>query len=542
MAIGSQIRAFSTMSLLRHFSLFLIATVLGFFHSKQVPFGLAVEIDWKLGRNPDVHDGNPLASDYPDDDEIAEAWTDPGKDKFAIWADIEDTDENALNIYRYTLEFKRYTIWDCYPRVASGHHFLERENPNWRSLSWYGDFYRRAMRYALLQAKGIVHLISQPEGPQPDCTDWHEFFFLQLQNVEAVERIDLYSIYTLKFIRRYWPEDPDNQENPDKPDSGGSGGGDGNIIGGGEGRGGRSGNGNNINGGGGDGNGNINNMLVPGTAILGGSGFGAAVIEGILPAAGTTGISDANSLLNGLKGSASTTLSPDWTDVIEHPNHLGDGWQANIPAGSFDSQARVLPDDPSNPFDISQDSGVRSRGLRDSCSLGSEWKKLAEIPWIAPPRSSNGGPTFRVGLGALFPPGGELYDHFIKPIFGGAGNVLTVTVIQTRLHKTPEAEAGVCHLDVTIRGGLNNGIIASGIDDVNDSLEFRVEIPSLQTALFLWWTGSTARGPQDSDPIHFRSGGDAGQPWDSTDTSKCQTSLYVDDKRVVSCQYTSDIQ
>ena len=524
------------MSLLQGFTLFLIATVLAPYPSKQSSDGLDEDIDWGLGRNPDFTDGDPENSDYPDDDAIAQAFMSPGKDKFALWVDLEETEENILNIRRFTLKFEKYTVWNCYPLLGSGYHFLEK-NPAWDSDEWAEDFHKRTMLHAILEAEGGVHLISRPGGPRPDCYYWHKVQFSQLRKNERVDWIDLYRLDSLEWVERYWTRgdpDPESKKDPDNPNrpSGGEGGGrGGNIISGG----GEGGIGNIINEGGGGGSPDINSVLGLGTAVplLGGGAFGAAVLEGVPPAVGITrigGTDSLDSLLDGVKESTSTTTPPDWTDVIEHPNHLGDGWHANIPSESFGDQAMALPDGPSNPPGISQDNALLSRDLSGTCSLGTEWQKMAKIPWNASPRSSNGGSPFRIGLAAFSPPAGALFNQFIKPLVGGAGNVLTVHVIQTRLQQTPKAEAGICHLDVTILGGSNSGIIASGKDDVGDSLEFRVAIPNLQTALFLWWTGSNL------NPIHFRYGK---RVWDSSD-SKCQTVLSVDDKREVSCQFTTD--
>lgn len=499
-------------------------TILAPSNTKQIPFALAAEIDWGLGRTPGEYDGYSY-SDYPDDAEIARAFIDPGENGFAVWADVELTMDSARQIVLYTQSFQRHTIWTTYPILPPGRHFMEQADRSW---SWFQDFERRCVLHSNLMAKGGVHLLAPPEGPAPDCEDWYRREYPQLRAVQAVEWIDLISIYTLRRVRRYWtrgdPEpDSDDPESPDSPSGDG-----GNIINGGA------------------ENPGIDSVLGTGTAILEGDGpaaAAAAVLESLPPAVLSTGTTDAGLFLNGLKGSTATppipptappsTTPPDQqTDVIEHPNHLGDGWQANMPSALFENQAAVPPDDTSNPFGMSQGTTLRPRGLGSTCSrccsLRSGWTILAAYLRDASPRSSNGGPLFRISLDALRPPVGPLYNLLSSPFRGG---VLMVNVIQTCLQQ--EAEAGTCNLDVTVLDGSNQRI-ASQDDNVDDSLEFRVEIPNLQTSLFLSWTG-----PQGSGPIHFRYDGAVGQSWDSTDTSKCRTDPYVDGERHVSCTFTT---
>lgn len=515
-------QVFNAMSLLWGFSLFLIAIVLARFPSKQTLFALAAELDlepdWDLNRpDSDFMDGPRTKSDYPNDEKIAEAFMDPGEDRFAVWADIgdyesEDHENIPWKLQRYTLQFTRFIVWNCYPEVTPGTHFLDR---NFRSRRWNEDFWRRSLRIAILRgARGGVHLVSRgPNGPRDSCEDWHRRQFPQLRAILAVKWIDLIDIDTLEVVKRYWQRENFDTESKDNPSGIDGGGGGGNIM-----NGGREG-----------GNPVINNLVGAGNTLIGGGGVAAAVVESIPPAVWVGGTVGANLLSNVLKGSP----SPDeLTDVIDHPN-LGEQWPANLPAGSIGKQAMVLPNDASNLFDISQGTAMRPRDLGSTCNRALGWEKFSEFRWNPPPGSTNGGPSnseplFQVGLGALVPPVGPLNKLF-NPLAKGSGNLLTVNVVQTRLQPPAEAEAGTCHLDVTILDGSNK-LIASQNGDIEDSLELRVETPNLPSSFLLSWTGL-----QDSSLIHFRYGR---QSWDSTD-SICQTGPYVDDKRTVSCTLTT---
>ena len=519
---------------LRGFSLLLIAIALTPLHIQKTPFALAVgrPVDWPLG--PDIRYSGSLESDYPDDKELLKVFTDPGADNYVLAADYEDLLLGQSGEYLYTKSVPgKKGLFDSWPRRGNTWHYCA---PNGRSQRWFPDFWSRIERiFFEREAKGVVELLTRPEGPRRgfesrSCDHFFMFTFPALRaNIKVSKIVKVhYNAWTVRedyWVRDVDPDDPDDEwyRRSNDPDRGGPTGGGNNIIEPPETY--------------------WQNKLGPAAAAVAGTlPPAAAAVLPVLPVLPAAAVGVGENLLDGLRGQDHQDQEgSQLNDVIDHP------WPANIPDEPVEKQAMVPPGDPSVSFDSLWGRALGPRDLGGACRDYPEWGKLLDYYMKTQPKSSPDGKTQPQGLsddntfrlhadsqpGSPFipPPVGQLWGA-LKSTFNG--NVMKVDVVQTRLYQTATTDStATCQLDVTVRDGSDQ-IVATQKGPVADTEELSVVSAKLPVPISVWWSS------QD-DQLHFRSGYGAAA-WDSTeesDSHQCQVSAWQDDARTVSCTYPS---
>lgn len=216
------------MSLLRAFSLFVIAFVLTPLHSKHTPLALAV--DWNLGRDASFSDGDPSKSDYPSEPEMASVFSIPERDKAVIWADIDENDENSQVIYNYCQFGKKVTMFNSFPSTPKPHYLARRS----RSWSWFLASIRSAMQMYLRALSGEVTLISPKDGPRGGCDEFWNYVFPEIEankDVLFITLIDIQNPFGPGIL--YWRKGdppPTPPRGPAGPNNGPGGDGSGIVI------------------------------------------------------------------------------------------------------------------------------------------------------------------------------------------------------------------------------------------------------------------------------------------------------------------------
>lgn len=146
------------------------------------------------------------SSDYPDDVQIRNVFSDTGLDQTLLVA-ISEFD----HIYRYELFCNRL---ECISEQFPADFFKRLE----RSRKWYRDFLARCHALYMEKARGIVYILTDTAQPPISCTYFTAMIF-HLKRIQAVTKIILVSAEDWDDQLVYWErKDDGNKDPPEKPD------------------------------------------------------------------------------------------------------------------------------------------------------------------------------------------------------------------------------------------------------------------------------------------------------------------------------------
>lgn len=455
-------------SFLRLLTLFFNATSLTLFHD-------SISV---LAGGPDLRYEGPETSDYPNDDDIREAYIGVEPGKTVVFAGLGRND--ATEAQEFAKSRKRTWVYDAF-RSSDGQPFVFR---NGRSARWYGDFVERFSRVWLAAASGLVWLVTNfPDGPgvMPSCSLWWyvELPVLKLNDgVQIIVRVNRYKLWNMNIYldkRENDPFDPNRRES-DPPRLGGEN--EGGIFGAGIGA----------------GTGLIGGGLGAGAGTGAGTGVGQGIVPGLsLPSSGDDGSKDDIYIEDGVK-----------TDVLD--NTIGLLPSVNPPAVADEQEAMAGTDGALDVF------------RRQSNPVYYDWSDEPDFPTFpGDPRLA----TYTVGV---------TDSQYFDMAKGGAA-LIQVTQYAKSFPPLHPHWSDNYKLDLWIRNPANHNQLLGSVVGADAPPGHPIKVVSLLPYALFVWTGAA-----DTDPLHFRYG-EFGAEWSSDDASACHLDPWTPEKREGTCHF-----